>query len=122
MTTKHTAGPWEVHGDNHTLIGATDGKMMLCQAWHHHPTHKEWDRTLPEAQANAALMAASPDLLAALEACEQFLSAWGRANTKPGQAETLANQAVRDNAVIFFGQQATQARAAIAKAKGGKQS
>jgi hypothetical protein len=66
MNAKHTPGPWSVHGDSHTLIGADDGKMMLASAFHKHAVC-EWQRTQAEAQANARLIAAAPELLAALQ-------------------------------------------------------
>ena len=65
-----------------------------------------------------ALRSRCADLINALKSCEGFLSAWSRASTRRGQAESLAFQAVRDNAVAMFAQQADTARAAIAKAKG----
>ena len=63
---KHSRGPWSIHGDNKTLIGDNSGKMMLAEVLHTHVTHREWCRPLSEAQANARLMAASPDMLKAL--------------------------------------------------------
>lgn len=66
----HVPGPWTVHGDNHTLIGCDDRKMMLAEVlWEHVVT--EWGRPLAEAQANARLIAAAPELL---EACEAALA------------------------------------------------
>ena len=65
MTTKHTPAPWTVEGDNHTLIGGPDGKMMLAEAKHEHIVPR-WCRTLKEAQANARLIAAAPELAEAL--------------------------------------------------------
>ena len=65
---KHSRGPWSIHGDNKTLIGNNSGKMMLAEVFHTHVTHREWCRPLSEAQANARLMAAAPDMLACIEA------------------------------------------------------
>lgn len=72
--TTHTPGPWTVHGDNKTLIGCDDRKMMLAEVlWEHVCT--EWGRPIEEAQANARLIAAAPDLLAALIAVRDFSAA-----------------------------------------------
>lgn len=65
MDTKHTPGPWGVHGDDGTLIGPSNGKQMIAGAKHSHVV-KEWAVSLEEAQANARLIAAAPDMLAAL--------------------------------------------------------
>ena len=64
--TKHTPGPWHVYGDDKTLIGAADGKMMLAKTNHRHIC-QEWSRPVEEAQANARLIAAAPELLVALK-------------------------------------------------------
>ena len=60
--TKHTPGPWVISGssiwnpDTHRAIYASGGKAI--------------NQRDEEGQANAALIAAAPDLLAALEALE----------------------------------------------------
>jgi hypothetical protein len=61
---KHTPGPWTVEGDDKTMIGADDGKMMLARAEYQHVV-PAWCRSKVEAQANARLLASAPDLLAA---------------------------------------------------------
>ena len=70
MNTQHTPGPWSVEIDHHNnapeyIRAYADGEMydlasVLC------------DET-GNATANARLIAAAPDLLAALEACLQRL-------------------------------------------------
>jgi len=67
VNTKHTPGPWHIHGDCKTMIGADDGKQMLAEALHNHVV-PEWRRLLDEAQANARLIAAAPELAEALRA------------------------------------------------------
>jgi hypothetical protein len=70
---KHTPGPWEVeeqnwcghrdcpHGHTEVLVNGPDGL----------PLHRwQADYGLELARANARLIAAAPDLLAALSACE----------------------------------------------------
>jgi hypothetical protein len=70
----HTPGPWTVHGDNRTLIGCDDRKMMLAEVlWEHVVT--EWGRPIAESQANAKLIAAAPDLLAACKWAATALNA-----------------------------------------------
>ena len=109
MTTKHTAGPWNVYGDDKTLIGAKDGKMMLAKTNHRHIC-QEWSRTVEEAQANARLIAAAPELLAALE---QLTEKTERANTirHSGGRVTAGDWAE-------LHQLTNEARAAIEKARG----
>lgn len=71
----HTPGPWSIHGDNQTMIaGPIEGEMMLANACRAHVAEAlydhvviEWSRTLEVAQANARLIAAAPELLAALQ-------------------------------------------------------
>ena len=64
----HTPGPWEIHGDDLTMIGACDGKAMIAHAVGPLEVHPpEWRRTIEEAAANARLIAAAPAMLAALE-------------------------------------------------------
>jgi hypothetical protein len=69
---KHSPGPWSIHGDNKTLIGDNSGKMMVADVLHKHIC-PQWNRPLEEAQANAKLIAAAPDLLACIE---DFISAY----------------------------------------------
>jgi len=97
MTTQHTPGPWaisaamygvgnlKVHGVEFTRDGITQ-PIANCG----------WDDK-GEAEANARLIAAAPDLLAALRLCERALE------ERDAEAEEHAAKA---------------ARAAIAKAKG----
>ena len=66
--TEHTPGPWDVHGDRHTLIGPRNGKQMLAKALHSYCVPR-WSLTLEEAQANARLIAAAPSLLDACREC-----------------------------------------------------
>lgn len=68
---KHTPGPWSVHGDHKTMIGCDDRKMMLAEVLYEHVC-TEWGRPIVEAQANARLIAAAPELLVALEATRNF--------------------------------------------------
>lgn len=57
-TKNHTPGPWE-HEKGSVSVFAKDGNKVCDTIW--------WNKTVPEAKANAALIAAAPDLLAACE-------------------------------------------------------
>lgn len=59
--TKHTPGPWSVYPPTKCVIGPEPERILVAEASHHRP----------EADANARLIAAAPDLLAA---CERLLA------------------------------------------------
>lgn len=61
MTTQHTTGPWNVTG---LYVREQDGGLVasINDLWHDQKTPKS------EKNANARLIAAAPELLAALEA------------------------------------------------------
>jgi len=65
MKTQHTAGPWIIqeHKDKNFGIDLTEGKngKVICNVTSHYIAEHE------EAQANARLIAAAPELLAALQ-------------------------------------------------------
>jgi hypothetical protein len=66
MTTKHTPGPWLIHSTSDLHMNDRDVARVgdrLKVVSHTAPD----GMTLPELQANARLIAAAPDLLAALE-------------------------------------------------------
>jgi len=94
MTTKHTPGPWQVNHNNPHQVCDSDGEKRGCSPIA--VTHG----TLKESKANARLIAALPDLLAALQAIvDEAGNAYGH-NDGPGAVNRMA----------FF------ARSAIAKA------
>lgn len=98
MTTKHTPGPWKIITlDGHTYINPQrpEGEWGLIA--------KMVGTSAYEESANAALIAAAPDLLAALE---ELL--WAASRT------SLETDGDYSNAF-------TAARAAIARATGGNQ-
>lgn len=77
MTTQHTPGPWAV-----TTVGSCHGihpaasdneRDDICRVAPHNYHPNGWQAAKGEAEANARLIAAAPDLLAALEACLQRL-------------------------------------------------
>ena len=85
---KHTPGPWLADGAS--VYEERDDFSVICNFW---------SSSLPEWEANARLIAASPCLLEALERCLNFIE-----NTESEMGDTL--------------ECGEQARAAIAKAKG----
>ena len=93
MKTQHTDGPWVVFPAPGLDIGSINrGFVASCTL----------RPSLEEMKANAALIAAAPDLLAALEQCLPILDAHRRAALGEGDLT------------------ARTARAAIAKAGGDK--
>lgn len=85
---KHTPGPWAVHGDIGTLIGSDDRKMMLAEVLYKHVV-TEWGRPLDEAQANARLIAAAPDLLAVVESAANWFGELGNDDGAQGLLDDL---------------------------------
>lgn len=92
---KYTPGPWMVQHDK------IEGARPVCQLYHPCGDIVDWPTDTPddgdrEAEANAQLIAAAPELLAALEFCADAL------NTEAGG---------------LYKAHIEQARAAIAKAR-----
>lgn len=110
MSATHTQGPWTVTDDGYAITGADGGTLIV------ETTKANWEnlaaaaaqgstlaqKHLPEVEANARLIAAAPELLAALEALV-------------GEAD-LGEVDLDDDDRIKL----DNARAAIAKAKGTK--
>lgn len=70
MTTMpHTPGPWEANGTYVRKILPSGYTLPITRVYNqrHGSPGVEPDMSLPEAEANARLIAAAPDLLAALE-------------------------------------------------------
>ncbi len=96
MKTQHTAEPWIIqeHKDKNFGIDLTEGKngKVICNVTSHYIAEHE------EAQANARLIAAAPELLAALQQLKDaFIHIEG--NRKGNQAKTdiiKYNDDVRD--------------------------
>jgi hypothetical protein len=96
VKTTHTPGPWEVDGDGFVVGGEGDAPnadfvslrfiTALTVSRHHRPDQREQD-------ANARLMAAAPDLLAALKHvrdCQSCAQADWSACPRGGQQALLA--------------------------------
>jgi len=108
--TKHTPGPWKVEWpfEGGALITADDGHGELAQV----KTRYSKTNNLEEAEANARLIAAAPDLLEAI--CDLEL--------RMTQAALASGIGPRKNHTDFLlgelGRMKDVARAAIARAKG----
>ena len=64
MTTtpaQHTPGPWRAEGWDNLVVNSRDGDTIICEPGGSEYASKE------ELQANARLIAAGPDMLAALK-------------------------------------------------------
>jgi hypothetical protein len=102
MTMTHSPGPWTIDGDRGAIVAQTPSDNEyhdVCSLWIDDPTEDEIERQI----ANATLIAAAPELLAALERMVRS------AETDFDPLSEYAD-ATRD--------EITQARTAIAKAKG----
>lgn len=99
MSAKHTPGPWAYAYDGSSTwsIGEADDPQDKLVA-------SIGDRDDARATANARLIAAAPDLLKALEFCAQAIRTAGLDTVKGG----------------ICAQAFAEARAAIAKARGGE--
>lgn len=97
MTTQHTPGPWTIRPYNFDAVRDAQGifsagcRIPIC--------HSIMGNDLGQADANARLIAAAPELLAALQ---RALDAIEYYHAREGSPDTLAD-----------------ARAAIARATGG---
>lgn len=101
MQAKHTPGPWVAHGypNGSRQIGPAEPFGVVCEVWSAIGTDSA--DAIAQADANERLIAAAPDLLAALQRLDRIdrgLDAWH----EDARAEAWQ-----------------QGRAAIAKATGG---
>jgi hypothetical protein len=98
---KHTPGPWEVgYHDKHGQRTVLSQHIEICTCWHHSVGAIE-----KEMEANARLIAAAPDLLAALELIASF-----------GGKTLIGDGRYDEGAAHAFAQAADVASAALAKA------
>ena len=96
MTTKHTPGEWVVDADGDVCTDDLE-RLVAAVDWRHVSLRDG------EAEANARLIAAAPDLLAA---CERFLAAQRMAETDGRAGFGLYTEAIE------------AAEAAVKKARG----
>ena len=94
---KHTPGPWEMNGSS---IETTATKTAVV-GW----TNTDDDTNGGNAEANARLIAASPELLRELKKCVAAIQKWGKAHPESGGWTGLIHGGLK----------------AIAKAEGGAQ-
>jgi hypothetical protein len=65
--TKHTSGPWEAQGYDVRQDGS-NGTRFICYTGPHHTPANEYPKSCQlQDEANARLIAAAPEMLAALE-------------------------------------------------------
>ena len=76
---KHTLGPWQARGFG---VYAPDGRMIFHTGFGLLPVNRS-----EEAAANASLIAAGPDLLAACKAAHSLLRKLGGTNHDPEYSE-----------------------------------
>lgn len=104
MTTEHTPGPWTVasNGDDGARVNAF-ATVAWCPTSAAFGVDGSQVISADEAEANARLIAAAPELLAA---CEVFIEAERRAEVNGREGFGLYTEAM------------SAARAAVAKARG----
>lgn len=120
MSTKHTPGPWEVwpevHGSHprhlvYISVGPVDKRRVCSTGVYGHKRGAETSKkpvvTEEECRANARLIAAAPDMLAALIEAEDRLAMVLENDTDEGRPV--------DGSIVIAWE---RARAAIAKATG----
>jgi len=112
METKHTPGPWKAEFYEATNIRAPHGGLV-AQAHHLMGRFGALGRVpAPEVEANAHLIAAAPEMLAALKA---ITAAFNVFRLKPEGAPGSAVRAIQDMQISAM----DDAHSAIAKAEGG---
>jgi hypothetical protein len=80
MTTQHTPGSW-AHSPGQDTIWARDGNLLIART-----DYTRGEMAINEDNANASLIAASPDLLTA---CESALALLTNPNAEPGDADAV---------------------------------
>lgn len=81
-TTQHTPGPWEHDGPPHNIIVWSSPENRICFLTSDGPT-----------EANARLIAAAPDLLAALKEAADFVQPFNRAEDLLDKIEAVIAKA-----------------------------
>lgn len=97
MTIKHTPGPWNVWGipgEIDLAVGPVEGGIAVAQVVTTNAHGFATERTTTTGAANAALIAAAPDLLAALQLLEQSGEWQGTSWAIPAKAWRDARAAI----------------------------
>lgn len=91
MNAKHTPGPWHVQNrpPDSYKVGTVATTVAWVDFWKE-PTCSKGEKSVAEQQANAALIAAAPELL---EACRELLK-YGSFAKNGEQAEFAAQKAL----------------------------
>lgn len=108
MNAEHTPGPWRTNPDQPGMIETESGEM-IGDTW-----SKDGNR---QARINARLVAAAPELLAALDTIINAIDVW-RDNLAPGSIDNTVLERVTEVLQDAHGKAIDKARAAIAKATG----
>ena len=89
---KHTPAPWKInhHGEKYIISTDLDGNDVIAKVEDHAPTMDDMEK---EAQANAHLIAAAPELLEALEMASNIINSEAR-DSKYGNAKEKINKAI----------------------------
>jgi len=82
MKTKHSPGPWVATGYRKSLVNDNDNKTICC--------FPSTDGTVETAAANAALIAAAPELLSALRYLYRESAASGMLDVEPSMQQASA--------------------------------
>ena len=98
MSAPHTPGPWELACDGCAIVGANGGTQIVETGkayWSNLAAAAAQGSTLaqkhlPEVEANARLIAAAPELLAALE---NIVGLWADSEQSNGLAQIMARDA-----------------------------
>ena len=104
---KHTPGPWRLTESGDAIVSA-DGGTLIVETGQDYWKNLEAaaagassdiaKRHLPQVRANARLIAAAPELLEALRACDLFLTAhgqgWFNASNEGRNAWKMARAAI----------------------------
>ena len=84
---EHTKGEWKFNGRD-IVVGQNIGQQQICTIIEHRDEHKTED------EANARLIAAAPDLLAACEEMSKYFNFPGELNTTGTQIIERAKAAI----------------------------
>lgn len=91
---KHTSGPWEVTQYGRLVYADRDGDAEC-------PSIADVDGDSPEADANARLIAAAPDLLAVCELVlarlDYLQSLWGKEGVTDAVVQTIREAVIKAN-------------------------
>lgn len=102
---EHTPGPWYLGGDEHNICAERDGRRVIVASVTHDITgdklsgHDGGGVEHRECHANASLIAAAPELLAALEVCRSNIKTLNAAREMEGVVQWIAWLEVVEQAI-----------------------